>query len=135
MRPQVQSLDHIVLTVADIPATVRFYTEILCMEVEDFMPADGTTRTALTFGTQKINLHQQGAEFEPKASRPGPGTADICFLSDAPLNAWQAHLRAHHVPTEDGPVRRTGAAGPLLSIYLRDPDGNLIEISNVLEDR
>ena len=128
--PVLLSLDHLVLTVADPEATARFYTEILGMREEAFRPADGTIRTALRFGDQKINLHRAGAEFEPKAARPGAGTADLCFLSGTPLAEWRAHLAAHGVAVEAGPVPRTGATGPILSIYLRDPDGNLIEIAN-----
>lgn len=128
--PQVTALDHLVLTVADIPATCRFYAAVLGMNVEVFHPADGSTRRALAFGRQKINLHQAGAEFEPKAARPAPGTADLCFLSETPLDDWIAHLAEQGIAVEGGPVARTGATGPLLSIYIRDPDGNLIEISN-----
>ena len=123
------SLDHLVLTVANIEATVDFYTRVLGMARQDFTGADGARRTALTFGAQKINLHLQGAEIAPHAARPAPGTADLCFLTDRPLTDWQAHLAAHGTPVELGPVPRTGATGPLVSLYLRDPDGNLIEIS------
>ena len=129
MPPVLTALDHLVLTVADIPATVAFYRDVLGMRAEVFHPADGTTRTALTFGAQKINLHAAGQEFEPKAARPGPGTADLCFLTETPLPAWQAHLAGLYIPVEEGPVPRTGATGPILSLYIRDPDGNLIEIS------
>ncbi|MCL4126069.1 UNVERIFIED_CONTAM: hypothetical protein GTU68_063900 [Idotea baltica] len=100
------------------------------MKIEAFHPVDGTTRTALKFGRQKINLHQQGSEFEPKANVPKVGSADLCFLSDTSLDDWTAHLTLHAVPIEQGPIARTGATGPLLSIYIRDPDGNLIEIAN-----
>ncbi|MGB5557874.1 MAG: hypothetical protein WBN04_07665 [Paracoccaceae bacterium] len=85
---------------------------------------------ALIFGVQKINLHLAGQEFMPKALRSVPGSADLCFLSDTPLAEWQTHLAAIEVDVEEGPVRRAGATGPILSIYLRDPDGNLLEISN-----
>ena len=130
--PEITALDHLVLTVADIPATLAFYTKALSMRTETFRPADGSERHALRFGDQKINLHPQGGEFDPKAARPGPGTADLCFLSDTPLPDWQAHLAEQGIAIELGPVRRTGATGPILSIYLRDPDGNLIEIANRL---
>ena len=130
MALSVTALDHLVLTVGDIPTTLRFYEEVLGMAGVPFQPATGEVRWALQYGRQKINLHQAGAEFEPKAARPAPGTADLCFLSEAPLAEWQAHLAAAGVPIEDGPVPRTGAIGPLLSIYVRDPDGNLLEISN-----
>lgn len=126
---RVTSLDHLVLTVADIGVTVAFYTTVLGMRAERFQPADGSTRTALKFGAQKINLHQAGAEFDPKAAMPKPGSADLCFLTDVPLDDWQAHFAAHGVEVEEGPVARTGATGPILSLYLRDPDGNLIEVS------
>lgn len=130
MTPAVQSLDHLVLTVEDIAATVAFYERVLGMRVARFVPADGTERWALGFGEQKINLHQAGREFEPKALRPGPGSADLCFLSDVPLSRWQEHLETQGIAVLDGPVKRTGARGPILSLYIRDPDGNLIEISN-----
>lgn len=132
VRLGLESLDHLVLTVADIAATVGFYTRILGMVAEEFHPADGSRRRALKFGRQKINLHQAGAEFEPKARAPGLGSADLCFLSDAPLADWLEHLARQGVPVEQGPVRRSGAEGPILSLYLRDPDGNLIEVSNRL---
>ncbi|BBU58974.1 virulence protein [Mameliella alba] len=130
MPPAVQSLDHLVLTVADPAATRQFYETVLGMQAERFIPADGSTRWALKFGRQKINLHTAGQEFDPKARRPGPGTADLCFLSETPLAEWQAHLAAQGVTIEEGPLPRTGATGPIRSIYIRDPDGNLIEISN-----
>ncbi|MEM9581591.1 MAG: VOC family protein [Pseudomonadota bacterium] len=130
MRPSVTALDHLVLTVADIDATCAFYRDVLGMGVEQFSPADGSTRTALRFGAQKINLHEAGAEFEPKAQRATAGSADLCFLSDQALSDWQTHLAAQSIAVIDGPVARTGATGPILSLYIRDPDGNLIEISN-----
>jgi catechol 2,3-dioxygenase-like lactoylglutathione lyase family enzyme len=128
--PQIDALDHLVLTVADLSATLAFYRDALGMEAQVFRGADGTERHALRFGAQKINLHVAGAEFEPKAARPCPGSADLCFLSDTPLAEWQAHLSRLGIAIEEGPVPRTGATGPILSLYLRDPDGNLIEISN-----
>ncbi len=127
--PQVEALDHLVLTVADIDATVAFYCGVLGMRREVFRPADGTERVALAFGAQKINLHLAGAEFEPKAMRPVPGSGDLCFLTSDSLDAWQARFSAHGIAVEDGPVARTGATGPLMSLYVRDPDGNLIEVS------
>ncbi|MFO7772041.1 MAG: VOC family protein [Roseovarius gahaiensis] len=133
MQPLVFALDHIVLTVGSIDATVIFYRDVMGMTAQQFTPADGSTRWALTFGSQKINLHQAGAEFEPKAEQPAPGSADLCFLSDIPLSDWIAHLRDHSIAVEEGPVARTGATGPIVSIYLRDPDGNLLEISNKSE--
>ena len=132
MTPTLQSLDHLVLTVADLNVTLAFYTEALGMRPERFTPADGSQRWALRFGSQKINLHQAVAEFLPKAARPTTGSADLCFLSDTPLADWQAHLDALKISPEEGPVRRSGAVGPILSLYLRDPDGTLIELSNRL---
>ena len=131
-KMKLSALDHLVLTVADIDATVRFYCDVLGMEAEQFVPADGSVRWALKFGAQKINLHQVGQEFEPKAKRATAGSADLCFLSDKPVADWQAHLADHGVKVIEGPVKRTGAQGPIMSIYLRDPDGNLIEVSNRL---
>ncbi|MDF1733470.1 MAG: VOC family protein [Minwuia sp.] len=125
----IDSLDHLVLTVASIPATVRFYAEALGMQVETF----GQGRTALRFGNQKINLHEAGSEFEPKADRPTPGSGDLCLLTSVPLAEVLAHLEALGVPVLEGPVQRTGASAPILSLYLRDPDGNLIEVSNILD--
>ena len=92
----------------------------------------GGGRKALAFGRQKINLHAHGGEFEPKADRPTPGSADLCFITDVPLTEIVAHLNAEGVAIVEGPVERTAAAGPILSIYFRDPDRNLIEVSNVL---
>ncbi|WP_457650608.1 VOC family protein [Profundibacter sp.] len=129
---KLSALDHLVLTAADIDATVRFYCDVLGMQAERFMPADGLVRWALKFGAQKINLHQVGQEFEPKAKRATAGSADLCFLSDEPVADWQAHLDDIGVKVIEGPVKRTGAQGPIVSIYLRDPDGNLIEVSNRL---
>ncbi|MBE0452925.1 VOC family protein [Roseovarius autotrophicus] len=128
--PKISHLDHLVLTVSDMAATLDFYRDALGMRPETFRTADGTGRHALRFGAQKINLHQARAEFLPKAARATPGSADLCFLSATPLDAWQAHLAALGVTIEDGPLPRTGATGPIMSLYLRDPDGNLIEISN-----
>ncbi|WZP00997.1 VOC family protein [Isosphaeraceae bacterium EP7] len=121
----VDRLDHLVLTVRDLPATCAFYTRVLGMREVRF---DG--RTALAYGIQKINLHQRGHEFEPKAQAPTPGSADLCFLSSTPIDRVIEHLRACDVPVVEGPVPRTGATGPILSVYFRDPDGNLIEVSN-----
>jgi catechol 2,3-dioxygenase-like lactoylglutathione lyase family enzyme len=123
---RVDRLDHLVLTVASIEATVEFYTRVLGMEVMTF----GAGRTALAFGTSKINLHQAGKEFEPKALRPTPGSADLCLIVEDDIPEVLAELAAAGVPVEQGPVERTGAAGPIISCYLRDPDRNLIELSN-----
>lgn len=132
MKPEINRIDHLVLTVRNIEATIGFYETALGMQGRPFVTADGETRWSLSFGSQKINLHAAGAEFEPKAAKPAPGTADLCFLSDTPLEDWLLHLEAQKIGLEEGPVRRTGAMGPLLSIYLRDPDGNLIEVSNAI---
>jgi catechol 2,3-dioxygenase-like lactoylglutathione lyase family enzyme len=126
---KVTSLDHLVLTVADLDKTVAFYCDVLGMTREDFKPADGSVRTALKFGDQKINLHVSGGEFDPKAQAPTPGSADLCFLSDTLLDAWQERFDCYEIAVEEGPVRRTGATGPIWSLYVRDPDGNLIEVS------
>jgi catechol 2,3-dioxygenase-like lactoylglutathione lyase family enzyme len=123
---RVDSLDHLVLTVRDIDATIAFYATTLGMRAETF----GDGRKALSFGTQKINLHQAGREFEPKAAAPTPGSADLCFLTSEPLDAVISHLRACGVPVIEGPVSRTGATGPIRSVYVRDPDGNLVEVAN-----
>lgn len=130
--PTLSTLDHLVLTVSDTAATVAFYRDVLGMGAEIFNPADGSTRWALTFGAQKINLHQAGAEFKPNAAHAVPGSADLCFLSQTPLAEWQAHFAKRGISIEEGPIRRTGAKGPILSLYIRDPDGNLIEVSNPL---
>ncbi len=122
----IDRLDHLVLTVADIDATVDFYTRVLGMQAMTF----GAGRTALTFGRSKINLHRAGHEFEPKARRPTPGSADLCLIAADPLARVIKDLAAHDVPIEEGPVERTGATGPILSVYFRDPDQNLIEVSN-----
>jgi catechol 2,3-dioxygenase-like lactoylglutathione lyase family enzyme len=119
-------LDHLVLTVASIEESVAFYRDALGMEVETF--AGG--RTALRFGNQKINLHERGREFEPKARQPLPGSADLCFIAETPVEGVLTHLHERGIAVEEGPVRRTGATGPILSVYIRDPDGNLVEISN-----
>lgn len=126
---RVTALDHLVLTVADIPATLHFYSGTLGMRSAAFEVADGSKRWALFLGQSKINLHQQGREWEPKARAPTPGSADLCFLSETPIETWQSHLQSLEVVIEEGPVARSGATGPITSIYIRDPDGNLIEIS------
>lgn len=124
----IDRLDHVVLTVADVEKTCEFYSRALGMEVQTF----GAGRKALVFGRQKLNLHQHGREIEPKAKRPTPGSADLCFIAATPVEAVLAHLRSLGIEIEDGPVPRTGATGPIRSIYFRDPDENLIEVSNYL---
>jgi catechol 2,3-dioxygenase-like lactoylglutathione lyase family enzyme len=122
---QLDRLDHLVLTVADVDATVAFYERVLGMRAITF----GQGRRALEFGRQKINLHPAGHEFEPKAERPTPGSGDLCFISAVALDEVIAHLEACGVAIEEGPVPRTGAVGPMDSVYFRDPDGNLLEVS------
>jgi catechol 2,3-dioxygenase-like lactoylglutathione lyase family enzyme len=124
---RIRSLDHIVLTVADPEATVAFY-ERIGMRRETF----GEGRLALRFGEQKINLHTAGAEFDPHAGRPVPGSEDFCLLIDGPLDDAERELRAAGIEIEVGPIDRTGATRPLRSLYVRDPDGNLVELSEPL---
>jgi catechol 2,3-dioxygenase-like lactoylglutathione lyase family enzyme len=121
----ITGLDHLVLTVRDLDATVRFYAEGLGMTPRAF----GEGRKALHFGAHKINLHLAGQEFEPKAAEPTPGSADLCFLAGRPLDEVARHLEGLGYPVIEGPVARAGAQGPMISIYVRDPDGNLIEIA------
>jgi catechol 2,3-dioxygenase-like lactoylglutathione lyase family enzyme len=122
----VTSLDHLVLTVGDIDRAIGFYQDVLGMHPVTFNEG----RRALAFGTSKINLHQAGEEIEPHATRPAPGSADVCLITEASPPQVMAHLRARGVTPELGPVPRTGACGPLISVYVRDPDGNLIEIAS-----
>jgi len=122
----ISRLDHLVLTVSDLDATVRFYTRVLGMEELTF----GAGRRALRFGESKINLHQHGHEFEPKAHRATPGSADLCLIVDEAVVAVAAELTAAGIAVIEGPVERTGAQGSISSVYVRDPDGNLIELSN-----
>ena len=122
----IESIDHIVLTVKEIDASCLFYERVLGMKVTSF--AGG--RKALSFGSQKINLHQYGKEFEPKAAKPTPGSADLCFITRVPVSEVIKHLNDNSVELIEGPVQRTGAAGLIMSVYFRDPDGNLIEVSN-----
>jgi catechol 2,3-dioxygenase-like lactoylglutathione lyase family enzyme len=123
-------LDHLVLTVADLDRTTDFYQRVLGMRPATF----GTGRRALEFGTSKINLHQAGQEITPHAGRPLPGSADLCLITTTPPEQVLAHLGAQGVRAEIGPVPRTGAQGPITSIYIRDPDGNLIEIASYPAD-
>ena len=125
----IDRLDHLVLTVASIEATCAFYERALGMTVVRF----GQGRTALAFGVQKINLHQAGHEFEPKARAPTSGSGDLCFITPTPLDQVLAHLNACGVEIIEGPVTRTGALGTMQSVYFRDPDGNLLEVSNYPE--
>jgi catechol 2,3-dioxygenase-like lactoylglutathione lyase family enzyme len=122
---RVESLDHLVLTVADVEASALFYERVLGMEKVVF----GEGRVALRFGEQKINLHPASAPLEPHADRPTRGSGDLCFVTELPLVKWIGHLAACGVAVEEGPIPRTGALGPMTSLYIRDPDGNLIEIA------
>jgi catechol 2,3-dioxygenase-like lactoylglutathione lyase family enzyme len=121
----IDHLDHIVLTTARTEQCVDFYTRVLGMEFERF----GEGRMALKFGGQKINLHEKGREFAPRATLAAPGTLDVCFIAALPLKDVIARLVAAGVPIIEGPVAKTGARGPIRSVYVRDPDGNLVEIS------
>jgi catechol 2,3-dioxygenase-like lactoylglutathione lyase family enzyme len=123
---KIDRLDHFVLTVADIDTSCAFYARVLGMEVVSF----GEGRKALAFGIQKINLHQHRHEFEPKAKQPTPGSADFCLITSVPLDQVIEHLSRCDVALEEGPVKRTGARGPIQSVYFRDPDANLVEVSN-----
>ncbi|MFT3823024.1 MAG: VOC family protein [Chitinophagaceae bacterium] len=122
----IERLDHFVLTVADIDATIGFYTGVLGFEAVTF----GQGRKALSFGKQKINLHQKGKEFEPKAANPVPGSADLCFIAITPVETILEELQEKGIEIIEGIVLRTGAMGIIKSVYFRDPDGNLIEVSN-----
>ena len=130
--PMITGLDHLVLTVSDMVTSIAFYRDILGMEALEFEAADGSRRWALAFGAQKINLHPAQAPFAPHAAEPRAGAADLCFLSSTPLDAWLAYLKASGQTVIEGPVQRSGALGPIVSLYIRDPDGNLLEIANQL---
>ncbi len=123
-----ERIDHLVLTVHDLQASIRFYTQVLGMTHDVF----GENRHALKFGQQKINLHPAGAPIQPHAAKPCPGSADHCFITTTPLEQVVQSLQNNAVTIEIGPVSRTGAQGPILSVYFRDPDGNLLEVSNQL---
>ena len=122
----IMRIDHIVITVRDLDKTIEFYTDVLGMQLVTF----GANRRALSFGQQKINLHEYGREFEPKAQEPLPGSEDLCFVIEGTIEEIQKHLSIKGIEIVEGPVKRTGALGPITSIYIRDPDGNLIELSN-----
>ena len=126
----ITKLDHLVLTVKDIHATILFYTTILGMKQISF----AENRQALQFGNQKINLHPQDYIIVPHAAQPTPGSADLCLITDISLEQVIDHIQSCGVTILSGPVPRSGAVGGLISIYLRDPDGNLIEISNLLNE-
>lgn len=121
----IDHLDHLVLTTVDVGACKDFYVRVMGMQLETF----GNGRLAFRFGNQKINVHERGREFEPKAHLPVPGALDLCFIASQDLDAVIAHLQVQAWPIVEGPVQRTGATGPIRSVYVRDPDLNLIEIS------
>jgi catechol 2,3-dioxygenase-like lactoylglutathione lyase family enzyme len=130
----INHLDHLVLTTQDEGLCLDFYERVMGMQLENFMGGTPPSlRKALKFGNQKINVHIQGHEFEPKAKKPTPGSLDLCFIADCPLTQVIAHLAKCEWPIEEGPVIRTGATSKIRSIYLRDPDHNLIEISERLD--
>ncbi|MBU8919318.1 VOC family protein [Bacillus sp. FJAT-29953] len=124
----IKGLDHLVLTVKDIEVTCEFYSSVMGMEVQTF----GEGRKALKFGNQKLNLHQSGKEFEPKAIQPTPGSADLCFIADTPIEQIVESIEKHGITIIEGPIERTGALGSINSVYFRDPDLNLIEVSNYI---
>lgn len=123
---QIDSIDHIVLTVKDIDKSVAFYTSILGMQMRVF----GEKRVALFFGKQKINLHKATEELLPHAQHPTSGSADICLITNTPLKEAMQEVSKHAIAIKEGPIQRSGAQGDILSFYIRDPDGNLIEIAN-----
>ena len=129
-RVRIDRIDHLVLTVDDVERTIAFYVGVLGMTEVTF----GSGRKALAFGSSKINLHQRGRELEPKAANPTPGSADLCLITDDPLDVVVADLTASGVAIEEGPVSRTGARGPITSVYVRDPDRNLVELSSYVAD-
>ena len=129
----IDHLDHLVLTTANEAACVDFYTRVLGMKLESFIGGTPPVeRKAFKFGNQKINLHIKGKEFEPKAAIPTPGSLDLCFIADQPLNEAIAQLAKVQWPIIEGPVVRTGATSKIKSVYVRDPDQNLIEISEII---
>ena len=124
-------IDHVVITVSDINKSIDFYSNILGMQLQEFLSStDKVKRKSLKFGKQKINLHEASKPFKPHANNPIPGTMDICFLSEINIDDWIKIFNKFNVKIEDGPVQKIGANGPIRSIYVRDPDKNLIEISN-----
>ena len=123
---QIERIDHLVLTVKNVETSCVFYTKVLGMQEVTFQGG----RKAVVFGNQKINFHELGQEFDPKANRPSPGSADLCFITSASMAQIRNHLDTCGVPNIEGPVERTGAMGPMTSVYIRDPDQNLIEIAS-----
>ena len=131
-----QQLDHLVLTVADIQQSCEFYSKALGCQIIHFKAANGQKRVAIRIGNspQKINLHSQDEPFPPVAKSPHPGSADLCFITPTPIDAVISHLQHLQISIVEGPIQRTGTLGPILSVYIRDPDGNLIEIATALYD-
>ena len=131
---KVEKIDHVVITVKDLNKTIDFYTNALGMKLEKFLSSldNNQIRYAVSFGSQKINIHEETKPFKPNALNPSSGSMDICFISKNKINDWVHHLVKKGINIEIGPERKTGALGPILSIYIRDPDFNLIEISNQL---
>ena len=131
---KLEKIDHVVITVKDLKKTIDFYTNILGMKLEKFSSSlnDNQFRYAVSFGSQKINIHEEIKPIKPNALNPSSGSMDICFISKNKINDWVHHLVKKGINIEIGPERKTGALGPILSIYIRDPDFNLIEISNQL---
>jgi len=124
----IEQIDHLVLTVVDIDATVSFYTHVLGFKYQ----RNDKDRISLIFGNQKINIHHKGEEFEPKARYPTCGSADLCFITGTALTSVVSELNSKAIEIVSGPVERTGTRGKILSVYFRDPDGNLIEVSNYI---
>jgi len=131
---KLEKIDHVVITVKDLKKTIDFYTNILGMKLEKFSSSldDNQFRYAVSFGSQKINIHEEKKPIKPNALNPSSGSMDICFISKNKINDWVHHLVKKGINIEIGPEKKTGALGPILSIYIRDPDFNLIEISNQL---
>ena len=132
-NPQIDSIDHIVMQAKDVFVTIAFYKKILGMTHSEFQPpTGGQVRQSLHFGSQKINLHDSRSPFVPHAKNPAAGSVDLCFVTKQPLIEWEQHLVSCGIKIEDGPVQKIGANGHLMSLYVRDPDGNLIEVSNYI---
>ena len=131
---KLEKIDHVVITVKDLNKTIDFYSNILGMKLEKFSSSldNNQIRYAVSFGSQKINIHEEKKPIKPNALNPSPGSMDICFISKNKINNWVHHLVKKGINIEIGPEKKTGALGPILSIYIRDPDLNLIEISNQL---
>mgnify|MGYP003346932023 FL=1 len=131
---KLEKIDHVVITVKDLNKTIDFYTNALGMKLEKFSSSldNNQIRFAVSFGSQKINIHEEIKPIKPNALNPSSGSMDICFISKNKINEWVHHLVKKGINIEIGPERKTGALGPILSIYVRDPDFNLIEISNQL---